>query len=94
MTLTPLYIFFSTDLLSCTINPSVEVTDEFLEGVFSVLKDHIHATYDRSSKVIDFKSPDELQRIISFGLEEKGQDLNTLVETSAKVLAYSVKTGA
>ena len=85
--------FSSTEILPYEDSLSAETTDAYMEKVFSVLKKHIHAVHDRSSKVIDFKTPDELQKLFNFGLERKGKDLDSLVEMCAEVLAYSVKTG-
>lgn len=74
-------------------NSKTEVTGSFIDQMVEVMKKHILDTYNRDTKVIDFKSPDDLMKEINFDLDEKVANLDELVKISQKTLAHCVKTG-
>ena len=69
------------------------VTDEFIGEMVNIFKDFVHDTYDRSSKVIDFKSPDEILKEMDLDITEHSTKLHELVDVTKKILDLSVKTG-
>ena len=82
---------FSADLLP--FNEKTEVTDVFIDQMVDVLKSFVHDTYDRESKVIDFKGPTEVKNEIDVELKDEGASLSELVDVAKKALDFSVKTG-
>ncbi|XP_065053236.1 acidic amino acid decarboxylase GADL1-like [Rhopilema esculentum] len=70
-----------------------EVTDEFIQKTVEILTNFIHETYNRDSKVIDFRSPEDVVKEIDFEVKDDGANLNELLNVSKKALDLSVKTG-
>ena len=69
------------------------VTDDFIDEMVKILKTFVHETYDRTSKVIDFKTPDEILKEVDLEIKEHSSDLPELIDVTKKVLDLSVKTG-
>ena len=70
-----------------------EVTDEFIQKTVEILKNFIHETYNRDSKVVDFRSPEDVVKEMDFEVKDDGANLNELLNVSKKALDLSVKTG-
>ncbi|KAK2179016.1 hypothetical protein NP493_519g05084 [Ridgeia piscesae] len=58
-----------------------------------MLKEVVEKSGDVSSKVIDFKHPKELQKLINLSLEDRGVTDDTLLQCCEQIIQYSVKTG-
>ena len=58
-----------------------------------VLKNFVHDTYDRDSKVIEFKSLSDVKKEIDVELKDEGASLSELIDVTQKALDLSVKTG-
>ena len=69
------------------------VTDEFIDEMVKVLKTFVHQTYDRASKIIQFRSPDEILKEVDLDIKEDSSELHELIDVTRKVLDFSVKTG-
>jgi len=69
------------------------VTDEFIGEMVNILKNFLHETHDRSSKVINFKSPDEILKELDLDITEHSTELHELIDVTKKILDLSVKTG-
>lgn len=69
------------------------ITDEFIDRTVKVLKNFIHETYDRDTKVIEFRSQEDILKEFDFDLTENSSDLETLINVTKKILDFSVKTG-
>eukprot|EP00112_Aurelia_sp_Birch-Aquarium-sp1_P001573 Seg1171.3 transcript_id=Seg1171.3/GoldUCD/mRNA.D3Y31 product="Glutamate decarboxylase 1" protein_id=Seg1171.3/GoldUCD/D3Y31 len=74
-------------------NEETEVTDVFIDQMVDVLKNFVHDTYDRDSKVVDFKTPTEVKNEIDVELKDEGASLSELIDVTQKTLALSVKSG-
>lgn len=68
-------------------------TREFLLKIIDVLLDFIKATNDRNEKVLDFRHPEEMKRLLDLDLPEKAVNLQQLIEDCVTTLKYQVKTG-
>ena len=69
------------------------VTDEFIDEMVKILKDFVHQTYDRTSKVVNFRSPNEILKEVDLEIKDHSSDLRELVDVTKQVLDLSVKTG-
>ena len=84
--------FCPTDMLPWSENDT-GVTDEFIGEMVNILKNFLHETHDRSSKVINFKSPDEILKELDLDITEHSTELHELIDVTKKILDLSVKTG-
>lgn len=79
------------------VNQDAETADpqtrEFLLKVVDILLDFITKTNDREEKVLDFKHPIELNRMLDLELPEKPQPIGKLLEDCKSALEHQVKTG-
>lgn len=69
------------------------VTDEFMDKMVEVLKDFVHQTYDRETKVIDFKSQSDILKELDFEIKDHSSELHELISMTKRILELSVKTG-
>ena len=53
---------------------------------------HTH-THTHTHQVVDFKSPDELHKLINFELPEEGVSDDTILQLCKTALDYSIHTG-
>ena len=74
-------------------NTKAGITVQFIQEIVDKLKSHILENFNRNSKVIKFKSPDELIKEIDCELNNEGSSLGDLLEVTCKALEHSVKTG-
>ena len=58
-----------------------------------VMKQVVQACRDRKNPVIRFKTPEDLQSLIDFGLGANGVEHSKLLELCSKVIDHSVLTG-
>jgi len=64
-----------------------------IDGVFSQLKDYLTRIKQKESKLIDFKTPEELKQIIPFELSDTQKSSSEeIVEYTQKIIDYSVHT--
>lgn len=70
-----------------------EKTREFLKRVFHILLNHISVQNDRSTKILDFHSPEQLKAVIDFSIPDDPLNLDQLLTDCQAALKYQVKTG-
>ena len=68
-------------------------TAAFLREVTEILIDYVKETNDRNNKILDFHYPDEIFEAVDFGLPERPQNIDQLLEDCKEALKYQVKTG-
>lgn len=74
--------------------PSKMQHEEFFRDcIDTVLEEAIFKGTDRKNRVINWKSPEELQQTIDFTLKRSPSTHNKLIQHIKNVIKYSVKTG-
>lgn len=74
--------------------PCKMLHDEFFRDcVDIILEEALFKGTDRKNKVINWKSPDELQKIIDFSVKHSPSTHEKLVQLIKNVIKFSVKTG-
>jgi glutamate decarboxylase len=68
-------------------------TKEFLLKVVDILIDYIKDVNDRDEKVLHFKQPEEMLRLLNLDLPDEGMPLQNLVDDCNLTLQHQVKTG-
>ena len=68
-------------------------TREFLRAVVEIMLDHITVQNDRTTKIVDFHSPDQLKEVIDFAIPDEPLNLDQLLVDCKDTLKYQVKTG-
>ena len=58
-----------------------------------ILLDHITVQNDRTTKILDFHSPDQLKEVIDFAIPDEPLNLDQLLVDCKDTLKYQVKTG-
>lgn len=87
-----LYLFL--DILPYKVtDENVQVTREFLQKIVDILLDFVKDTNDRNVKILDFRHPEEMQKLLDLRIPEKGLSLQQLINDCATTLKYQVKTG-
>ena len=88
---------FSAELWPVCQTGNAEETDaktrEFLRAVVEILLDHITVQNDRTAKILDFHSPDQLKEVIDFAIPDEPLNLDQLLVDCKDTLKYQVKTG-
>ncbi|XP_035727671.1 glutamate decarboxylase-like isoform X1 [Vespa mandarinia] len=72
---------------------SYPATKEFLMKVVDILLDYIKATNDRNAKVLDFRHPSEMIRLLDLEIPDTGLTLQQLLIDCSTTLKYQVRTG-
>lgn len=72
---------------------SNEITHEFMYTIFEKIFKYLVESNNRESKVVNFKTPDELQKILDFGIKNKGESLETICNDVDKILEHVIRTG-
>ena len=89
--------FFCSELWPVCQTGNAEETDaktrEFLRAVVEILLDHITVQNDRTTKILDFHSPDQLKEVIDFAIPDEPLNLDQLLVDCKDTLKYQVKTG-
>lgn len=85
------FVFF-TDLLPHNL-AGQEPTREFLLKIVDILIDYIKDVNDRDEKVLHFKHPEEMLRLLKLDIPEEGETLQRLVDDCSLTLKHQVKTG-
>lgn len=85
-----LSFLFAADLLPYK---NTDVTLEFLQKVVDVLKEFVMQTNDRNVKILDFRHPEDMKKILDLEIPEQGLNLQTLINDCVSTLKYQVKTG-
>eukprot|EP00794_Sanderia_malayensis_P003132 gene3132-3600_t len=65
----------------------------FIQEMVELLKKHISESFDRESKVVKFKLPNELIKEVNPDLNDGPASLEELIQITRKTLEYSVKAG-
>jgi len=68
-------------------------TREFLEKVIEVCIDYVVAQNDRNEKVLDFKHPEDMKKLLNLDIPDDPVNLQQLIADCATTLQYQVKTG-
>lgn len=68
-------------------------TKEFLLKVVDILIDYIKDVNDRDEKVLHFKHPEEMLRLLNLDLPNQGEPLQNLIDDCSLTLKHQVKTG-
>jgi len=68
-------------------------TREFLLKLVDILVDYIKDVNDRDEKVLHFKHPEEMLRLLKLDLPEEGVPLQKLIDDCSLTLKHQVKTG-
>lgn len=84
--------FLFSDLLPHNLSGQAP-TKEFLLKIVDVLIDYIKDVNDRDEKVLHFKQPEEMLRLLNLDLPNEGMPLQTLVDDCSLTLKHQVKTG-
>ncbi|PZC78089.1 hypothetical protein B5X24_HaOG202624 [Helicoverpa armigera] len=67
-------------------------TREFLSRVVDVLLDFVHQVNDRNEKILEFKMPEEMNKMLDFQLHDEPLPLKQLLEDCKVALKHQVKT--
>uniref|UniRef100_A0A336MQR1 CSON003354 protein n=1 Tax=Culicoides sonorensis TaxID=179676 RepID=A0A336MQR1_CULSO len=81
------------DLLPHVIEKADPQTKEFLLKVAEILMDYVVVQNDRKEKVLDFKHPEDMEKLLDLDLPLDPVSLQQLVVDCATTLKYQVKTG-
>lgn len=68
-------------------------TREFLLKLVDILVDYIKDVNDRDEKVLHFKHPDEMLRLLNLDIPDEGLSLQNLIDDCSLTLKHQVKTG-
>ena len=67
-------------------------SEDLLEGVFDVVREHYRTRMNREVPVRSWRTPEELAAILNVSVEEDGVDTSTLLESINTYLSECVKT--
>uniref|UniRef100_A0A8C4S417 Glutamate decarboxylase 2 n=1 Tax=Erpetoichthys calabaricus TaxID=27687 RepID=A0A8C4S417_ERPCA len=84
-------VLYSTDLLPAS--EGEVATLSFLQEVVDILLPYIVQTFDRSTKVIDFRYPNELLQENNWELSDNPETLEDILLNCRTSLKYAIKTG-
>lgn len=84
--------FFFSDLLPHNLSGQAQ-TREFLLKVVDILVDYINDVNDRDEKVLHFKHPEEMLRLLKLDIPNEGVPLQNLIDDCSLTLNHQVKTG-
>ncbi|XP_039609846.1 glutamate decarboxylase 2 [Polypterus senegalus] len=84
-------VLYSTDLLPAS--EGEVATLSFLQEVVDILLPYIVKTFDRSTKVIDFRYPNELLQENNWELSDNPETLEDILLNCRTSLKYAIKTG-
>lgn len=63
------------------------------DSVIALVKEYMHQYQSRDGKVIEFRTPDEISRLVDLSLPEEPISEDQILEQCKSVLKYSVHTG-
>ena len=69
------------------------VTEQFLNEIVKKGIKYITENNTRETKVVNFKTPDELMKLIDFEVGENPEKLGTILNEIDNILKYVVRTG-
>jgi len=82
-------------LLVTVAADSYEKTVLFMIELVTILLDYMRTAHDRSTKVVDFKQPRELRKLMDHCLQihHEPQNLEQILNDCQETMKYCVKTG-
>ncbi|CAG2101184.1 unnamed protein product [Medioppia subpectinata] len=80
-----------TDLFPIDEN-GYKPTKEFLLQVIEICLDFIQKSNDRTTKVLDFHTPEEMKKLFDFSIPDEPLDIKQIVTDCRDALKYQVKT--
>lgn len=86
------FLSFPLDILPQNVE-GFPATKEFLMKVVDILIDFIKSTNDRNAKVLEFRHPSEMMRLLDLEIPDSGVTLQQLLLDCSTTLKYQVKTG-
>ena len=75
------------------VDSSNPVTAQFLNEVANKGLKYITENNNRDTKVVNFKTPEELEKLIDFKVKEDPENLETILNEVDNILKYVVRTG-
>lgn len=75
------------------MDSSNPVTAQFLNEVANKGLKYITENNNRDTKVVNFKTPEELEKLIDFKVKEDPENLETILNEVDNILKYVVRTG-
>ena len=70
-----------------------KTTQDFMHTITESIFQYLAESNDRATKVVDFKTPEELQKIIDFNMNKKGVSLEIICDQVEKILQHSIRGG-
>lgn len=70
-----------------------QVSREFLQKVTDILLEFVNQTNDRNEKILDFKHPNDMIKLLDLEIPDKGVTLQQLINDCHATLKNQVKTG-
>jgi len=82
-------------LLATAATDSFENTVLFMMELVTLLLDYMRTANDRDTKVVDFKQPQELRKLLDHCLQihSEPQNLEQILNDCQETMKYCVKTG-
>lgn len=81
-------------LASFESTPTIKEHGEFIRNSVDLLLKHaVFEGTNRGNKVLEYRSPDQLKKLIDFGVENSPSTHDELTKLLREVIQYSVKTG-
>lgn len=85
--------FFLADLIPHVTEKADPQTREFLQKVVDICLDYVVVQNDRNEKILDFKHPEEMKKLLNLDIPDDPVNLQQLVIDCATTMQYQVKTG-
>ncbi len=68
-------------------------TNDVINGFFGIVEQYINSLNALERKVVDYKTPSELKKMINFTISSQGEDYQNIFQYINSYLDYSVATG-
>ena len=75
------------------VDSTSPVTEQFLNEVVKKGIKYITENNNRETKVVNFKTPEELEKLIDFKVNKDPENLETILNEVDNILKYVVRTG-
>lgn len=70
-----------------------QVTQQFMHVITEKIFNFLAESNDRKTKVVNFKTPEELQKIFDFEIKDQGESLEGICNHIDKILQHVIRTG-